>query len=117
MDDAIVQSGPPSVPREQVIERIRGYLETTDVQRAILFGSYATGHADLASDVDLLLIERTDLPFVERGLAHLPLFRLGFGLDLLVYTAAEFERMQPEGNPLIARTRQEGIEIYARSQG
>ncbi|MBD3236540.1 MAG: nucleotidyltransferase domain-containing protein [Candidatus Eisenbacteria bacterium] len=117
MDDVIVQSGPPSVPREQVIERIRSYLATTDVQRAILFGSYATGHADLASDLDLLLIERTNLPFVERGLAHLPLFRLGFGLDLLVYAEAELERMQREGNPLIARIYQEGIENYVRSEG
>jgi len=72
------------------------------------------GEADAFSDVDLVLIEPTTLPFVERGLRHLPLFALGVGLDLLVYTPEEWEKLRRERNPLAERVEREGIAVYAR---
>ncbi len=80
----------------------------------MLFGSYARGEADAFSDVDLLLIEPTELPFVERGLRHLPLFAFGVGLDLLVYTPEEWERLRREQSPFAERVEREGIVVYAR---
>ena len=68
------------------------------------------------SDVDLVLIERTSRPFLERGLEHLPLFRLGVGVDLLIYTPEEYEQLKRDGNPLIERVEQEGVTIYARPE-
>lgn len=111
-----VVEGPAPVGREEVCRRIASYLRDTEVERAILFGSFARGTQDVASDIDLVLIEPTDRPFLERGLNHLPLFRLGLGLglDLLVYTPEEFERLLREGNPLIERAVREGVEVHAR---
>lgn len=81
-----------------------------------MFGSFARGDADVASDVDVILIEPTSRPFIERGLAHLPLFRIGLGVDLLVYTPEEYERLKAEGHPFIERVEREGITVYARSE-
>lgn len=81
-----------------------------------MFGSFARGEADAASDLDLVLVEPTSRPFPERGLDHLPLFRLGIGVDLLVYTPDEYERLKQEDNPLIQRIEREGMTVYARSE-
>jgi hypothetical protein len=67
--------------------------------------------------VDLVLIEPTSRPFLERGLDHLPLFRLPVGLDLLVYTPEEYARLKGEGNALIARVEREGAIVYERPEG
>jgi predicted nucleotidyltransferase len=109
--------GPALLPVEEATARIRDYLSGTRVLRAILFGSFARRQADSESDLDLLLIEQTDLPFLERGLEHLLLCRLGVAIDLLVYTPEEYQRLKEEGNPLIERVEKEGITIYARPEG
>jgi len=115
MQEVFVESGPPRLPRDQIVARIRDYLEGTDVIRAILFGSFARGEADVVSDVDLMLVEASDARFTERGLRHLALFRMGFALDLLIYTPEEFDRMKSEGRPFIETICREGVEIHARS--
>lgn len=115
MNDVRIVKGPPAVDPRLLAERIREYLAGTNVLRGILFGSFARGDADFASDADLVLVEDTDRPFVERGMTHLPLFRLGVGMDLIVYTPAEYERLLSDGNPLVRRVAEEGKVIYARS--
>jgi len=114
MSDVVVIGGPPPVSFEEIRRRLTSYLTGTAVMRAVVFGSFARGTADMASDLDLVLVEETSLPFVERGRTHAPLFGLGVGIDLLVYTPAEYERMIREGNPLIERVEEEGVVIHAR---
>ncbi|MFZ2854297.1 MAG: nucleotidyltransferase domain-containing protein [Rhodocyclaceae bacterium] len=61
--------------------------------RVILFGSYARGDADTASDVDLMVIEPA---FDDKAGEYLRLKeaigRLGVGVDLLLCTESEFQR-------------------------
>jgi len=116
MDQVEVVKGPPPVSPEEVRRRIREYAVGTGVARAIVFGSFARGDADVVSDVDVILIEPTSRPVLERGLAHLPLFRMGLGVDLLVYTPEEYERLKAKGHPLIERVERAGITVYARSE-
>jgi len=116
MDQVEVVKGPPPVSPEEVRRRIRAYAAGAGVARAMVFGSFARGDADVVSDVDVILIEPTSRPFLDRGLAHLPLFRMGLGVDLLVYTPEEYERLKAEGHPLIEGVEREGITVYARSE-
>jgi predicted nucleotidyltransferase len=117
MSDVYVEAGRPSVSCEEIRRRVREHLHGRSVVRAILFGSFARGEADVASDVDLVLIEPTTAPFVERGRSHLPLFQMGIGLDLLIYTPEEYECLKRAGNPLIERIEREGLTIYEGSEG
>ena len=58
----------------------------------LLFGSRARGAADESSDFDVLVIARSDVPFVERqALALRLLGPRDYPLDVLVYTPSEAE--------------------------
>lgn len=68
--------------------------EHAEIERIIWFGSWRTGIPSPGSDVDLcLVVSASDIPFHERASKYLP---LGFpvGVDLLVYTTSEFERLK-----------------------
>ncbi|MBM4373242.1 MAG: nucleotidyltransferase domain-containing protein [Deltaproteobacteria bacterium] len=112
MDGIEVLHAPPRIPPAVLEERIRRYLDGTAVREAWLFGSYAAGTADAWSDVDLVLVEATDAPFVERGMAHLPLLDLGVPVDLIVYTPEEFDRMRREGASFLAEMIERGRRIH-----
>jgi uncharacterized protein len=61
--------------------------------RIILFGSYANGTQKDDSDIDLLIIQDTDLPPQKRGFdIRMSLLGLMLPFDILVYTKSEFER-------------------------
>lgn len=61
--------------------------------RIILFGSYANGTQRDDSDLDLLIIQETDLPPQNRGFdIRMSLLGLMIPFDILIYTKSEFER-------------------------
>jgi len=67
------------------------------VRRVGYFGSYARGEWGVGSDVDVVVVvERSSEPFERRSLGYDPT-GLPVPADLLVYTAAEWERMLTEG--------------------
>ena len=60
--------------------------------RIILFGSSATNNFSPDSDVDIVVVKETDQPRLRRGSEiRKSLMGLGVPIDLLVYTAAEYE--------------------------
>ncbi len=63
---------------------------------AYVFGSVADGTADEHSDIDVILVRDTGLPFFDRIREVMDL-RLEFGAaDLLIYTPSELEEMLAE---------------------
>lgn len=64
--------------------------------KIILFGSLATGQARLWSDIDLIVVVETQQRFLDRIKEVLLLLRPQVGLDVLVYTPEEFERLSQE---------------------
>lgn len=67
-----------------------------DFISAYVFGSVAAGTADEHSDIDVVLIRDTALPFFDRVREIMDL-RLELGpADLLIYTPAELDRMLGE---------------------
>jgi len=99
--------------RREVLERrlqeVLELLPRLDVERAILFGSMARGEIGMRSDIDLLLIRKTEAPFVRRPL-ELEEIK---GVDLIVYTPEEFEAMKER--PFIKAILREGKVIYEKS--
>jgi predicted nucleotidyltransferase len=84
-------------------------------EKIILFGSMAGGHVGEWSDLDLVIIKDTPLPFVERGVQVARLCPVWVGVDYLVYTPGEFEQMIADHNPfIINEVVQKGKVLYDR---
>jgi len=89
-------------------------LKHYEPERIVLFGSRARGEADEHSDYDLIVIKRTDRPFLERLRDMVPyLVRLARPVDILVYTPEEFDRMGETGLGWVVK--REGVTLYERS--
>ena len=65
-------------------------------EKLILFGSVAQGDIHEWSDLDLVVIKRTEKPLLERIEEVLRLVRPKVGLDVLVYTPEELESLVDE---------------------
>ena len=94
---------------QELVRLLRAY----EPERIILFGSRARGEADEYSDYDVVVIKRTDRPFLERLRDVVP-YLVGFrrAAEVLVYTPEEFERMKEVGLGWVVH--REGIVIYER---
>src|SRR2546422_7585252 len=71
-------------------------------EKMILFGSAAQGEIHEWSDLDLVVIKRTDKPLLERIEEVLRLVRPKVGLDVLIYTPEEMEDLIAERRGFVA---------------
>jgi predicted nucleotidyltransferase len=95
---------------ERELERIVDVLRRMDVQRIILFGSAARERITAWSDLDLIVVLDSDLPFIKRlGLLY-ERIQPRVGLDLLAYTPQEFETLRER--PFVRQALQEGKVLY-----
>lgn len=62
-------------------------------EKIIIFGSLATGDVYEWSDIDVVVVSKSDLPFFKRLLRMRDMIQPKVGLDLLCYTPEEFEHM------------------------
>ena len=76
------------------LERIRFLLAAQPtVQQVIVFGSTATGQTHEWSDLDVMVIEESEAPFIERGLRLARLVKQQVGTQFLVYTPEEIQAL------------------------
>ena len=62
-------------------------------EKVILFGSHARGNQTTDSDVDLIVVNKTNLPKHKRSIEIRRLFfRKAIPMDIKVYTPDEFEK-------------------------
>jgi len=100
---------------EERLNRVLERLEAYQPERIILFGSYARGEADDYSDLDFVVIKKTDKRFVERLIEVADLLDNDAGdIEVFVYTPEEFERMIEWGNPFMERVLKEGRVVYEK---
>ena len=104
------------IDRRTALDRIIKGLQTYGAEKGILFGSSARGDADRWSDIDLIVVKRTDRGFIDRLLDVVRCIEADFALDVLVYTPEEFERMLEEENPFLTHAVEEGKVIYERPE-
>jgi predicted nucleotidyltransferase len=86
------------------LEHIMHVLTTQyQPEKVILFGSLAEGTVGEWSDIDLVIIKDTSLPFLQRLKEVALLCRVSVSVDFLVYTPNEFAQMIADNNPLIVK--------------
>ncbi len=86
-------------------------LPQMGVKKAILYGSLARGDVVETSDIDLMLIKETTKKLSDRLEEALLFLDPRVGLDVLVYTPAEFEALLEE-RPFVQDAVREGRVIY-----
>jgi predicted nucleotidyltransferase len=81
----------------------------------ILFGSHARGDPDENSDVDLMIIAKSNLPRFKRSRELYKLMRpYPFAMDLVVYTPEEIERGMRSPVSFVSTVLREGKTLYVR---
>jgi predicted nucleotidyltransferase len=98
---------------DPALEKLVELLKQYEPEQIILFGSRARAEADEFSDYDLIVIKRTERPFLERLQDMVPyLVAFEHPAEILVYTPEEFTRMGETGLGWVVK--QEGIVLYER---
>jgi predicted nucleotidyltransferase len=95
-----------------VVQQVAAHFQP---EKVILFGSYAYGHPQPESDVDLLVIMRTPLKPTEQAVQICQAIEYHFGLDLIVRTPEMLERRLALGDPFLAEIMSRGKVLYERS--
>ena len=67
------------------------------VEKISIFGSYPKGKTNLFSDLDVLIIMKTDKSFLERMKEIYTLLALPVDADILCYTPEEWEKIKDRG--------------------
>lgn len=94
----------------EVTQRIRA---AGDPQKIVLFGSHARGNARPDSDLDLLIIEESDLPRYRRAPRYLrALVGLFPAKDVVVYTPAEVAEWRDVPHAFVTTALREGSVLY-----
>ena len=98
-----------------VVEKVVNCLLAYEPEKIILFGSAARGDQDEYSDIDLILIKKTDQRFFQRLADAGSLIPLELAVDLFVYTPQEFQLMVENENPFIEQALKDGITVYEKT--
>ena len=103
----------------QLMDEIKKRLiQTYNPVEMYLFGSYAWGHPDEESDLDLLIIVDECDPkerYKAMSEGHKALFGLDLSKDIIVLSEKEFEEASKNPQRIFYRIKQEGKKIYARA--
>ncbi|MFA5862331.1 MAG: nucleotidyltransferase domain-containing protein [Candidatus Thermoplasmatota archaeon] len=108
----------PQTPGEppQLAAIVRALQDRYSPQQMILFGSFAWGSPREGSDLDLLVVKKTEKGFFERCAEVRELIReerRGIPLDLIVYTPQEIEERLASGDPVVTDAFRRGIVLQA----
>ena len=95
---------------QEAVERIITLARPT---RVILFGSYGRGDADAGSDLDLMVIKpEVSDKYTEMIHLHEVVGNIGLGVDVLVYSEAEYQRRSQVPGTVLYWARKEGRALY-----
>ena len=89
-----------------------------DPEKIILFGSYGAQSSGETSDIDLLIIKKTNKRFVDRMVELMQLIRSQFGFEYpvepLVYTPDEFRKAKRINSLFIQTVLLKGVVLYEK---
>lgn len=94
----------------EIVQRL---VAAAQPSRVILFGSYGRDDADNGSDLDIMVIKPTVTNRYEEMIRlHKAVGSIGTGVDLLVYSDAEYRRRSRVPGTVLYWARKEGRAIY-----
>jgi predicted nucleotidyltransferase len=96
---------------EKELQRILPLLIDLGVQKVILFGSLSAGKVHQSSDIDLLIVRKSNQRFLDRWDELYHAVKPNYGIDFFVYTPEEFEEMSVT-SPFLKRAVKEGRLLY-----
>jgi predicted nucleotidyltransferase len=85
-----------------------------EVEKVSLFGSYTRGKVDLFTDLDVLVIMKTDMSFPDRLRVLYSKLALPVDLDLLCYTPDEWENLRDR--PFFRAALQEEMVLHEKKR-
>ena len=89
-------------------------VESMSPERIILFGSFANGPIHEWSDLDLVVVAETDLPFYKRLKQVYMQVRPTVGMDVIVYTPDEWESLKASRIFVREEIAEKGKVVYER---
>jgi predicted nucleotidyltransferase len=98
---------------DRLKKRLRPLFKEHNIEKAILFGSFARNEASRHSDIDLILIQNTARRFLDRYEHVLPSFSQAlpeWDVDILIYTPQELTEIS--GRRFIKQALKEGTVLY-----
>lgn len=96
---------------EKELDRIIETLPILGIETAILVGDMITGNYSPDSQIDLVIVHKTDRPFGRRADFFSYHLNSSVAVDTQVYTPEEFETLQ-ETNPTLKRAVEKGRVIF-----
>ncbi len=105
------------VTSDQIDEIVRILVSECQPEKIILFGSYAQGTATEDSDLDLAIVQQTDLPHHKRPQEFQKALRANgqrwlFGMDILVFTPEEMQIYKDSRSFIVHKILQTGKTLY-----
>jgi uncharacterized protein len=106
----------PPVNDDLLTEVVQRIMSVGTPLKIVLFGSRARGDAKLDSDLDLLIVEESDLPRYKRAPRYYHAMAGVFpAKDITVWTLAEIQEWSAVPNAFITTILNEGKVLYERS--
>lgn len=96
---------------DPIVKDIINQIKPFNPEKIILFGSYASGQTTKDSDVDLVVVKKTDQPFHERQKQIRLMLKTTTPVDIFVLTPEEFEQAKQD-NLFIQEISKSGKVIY-----
>jgi len=89
-------------------------IKKYNLKKIIIFGSFARGDYHKGSDLDLIIVGEFEERFIDRIGKIIELNDSDLGIDAMVYTEEEFQKMIKERRPFIEQALEEGIVVYEK---
>jgi len=104
------------LPHQTIQAAVDRIVAAADPSKVILFGSYARGEATEDSDLDLMVVE-PEVANRAKEMARLrrAVGKFNIGVDVLVYSEAEFEERKNWLSSVVYWAQQEGKVLYERA--
>jgi predicted nucleotidyltransferase len=105
-----------TISKKAIREVAQRIAENFEVEKILLFGSYAYGKPKRHSDIDLLVVMNYQMRPLKQGLEILrSLYPLHFGIDLIVKSEDDILRRIPQGDSFLRDAYYKGKVLYERN--